>query len=264
MSGGLVFDEELAARLESIYRTRDILRRRALVRDALAASPGERILDVGCGPGFYVAELLETVGETGAVVGVDNSPQMLAVAAQRVAGRANAAFHEADATSLPVEDGAFDAAFSVQVIEYVLDVDRALGELFRVLRAGGRTVVWDVDWSTLSWHSTDEERMDRALRAWDEHLAHPALPRTLGARLRGAGFDDVAAEGHVFATTELVDDAYVGAIFPLMEQFVAEQSGPEEAAAWADDQRALNERGEFFFSCTQFCFSARRPAESWA
>jgi ubiquinone/menaquinone biosynthesis C-methylase UbiE len=262
MSGGLVFDEELAARLESVYRTRDILRRRGLVREALAASRGERILDVGCGPGFYAAELLKEVGETGSVVGIDNSPQMLAVAAQRVAGHPNATFHEADATSLPVEDGAFDAAFSVQVLEYVPDVDRALGELFRVLRPGGRAVVWDVDWSTFSWHSTDAERMDRALRTWDEHLAHPALPRTLAARLRTAGFADVATEGHVFATTELVDDAYIGAIFPLMEQFVAKRSGPDEAAAWADEQRALAGRGEFFFSCTQFCFTARRPAES--
>jgi ubiquinone/menaquinone biosynthesis C-methylase UbiE len=260
MSGGLVFDEEIAARLESIYRTRDILRRRSLVREALGASRGERILDVGCGPGFYVAELLEAVGETGSVVGIDNSPQMLAVAAQRVAGRPSAAFHEADATSLPVEDRGFDAALSVQVIEYVADADRALRELFRVLRPDGRAVVWDVDWSTISWHSTDAERMDRALRAWDAHLAHPALPRTLAARLRAVGFADVTAQGHVFATTELVDDAYVGAIFPLMEQFVAEGRGPDEAAAWADDQRALNERGEFFFSCTQFCFTARRPA----
>jgi hypothetical protein len=69
----------------------------------------------------------------------------------------------------------------------------------------------------------------------------------------------VAAEGHVFASNELVDDAYVGAIFPLMEQFVAERGGAEEAKAWADDQRRLHERGEFFFTCTQFCFTATRP-----
>lgn len=72
--GALVFDDDLAEQLESVYRTRDILRRR-LVRRALAASPDERILDVGCGRGFYVAELLEEVGDTGSVVGVDSSPQ---------------------------------------------------------------------------------------------------------------------------------------------------------------------------------------------
>ena len=256
---GFVFDEELAEQLESIYRTRDILRRRRLVREALGASPGERILDVGCGPGFYSEELLEEVGGTGAIVGVDSSPQMLAVARRRVESRGDATFHEADATSLPVDDGSFDAAFSVQVIEYVADADRALAEMHRALRPGGRIVVWDVDWTTVSWHSADPARMARALAAWGEHLAHPALPRTLAARLRSVGFDEVAAEGHVFATTELVADAYVGALFPLMEQFVAERRAPDEAKAWADEQRELDARGEFFFSCTQFCFTATRP-----
>lgn len=258
--GGLVFDEDLARKLESIYSTRDIVRRRRLVREALAAAPGEQILDVGCGPGFYVAELAEEVGDTGSVVGIDASADMLAVAARRSEGRPNVAFHEADATSLPVEDGRFDAVVSVQVLEYVPDADRALAEMHRALRPGGRVVVWDVDWTTVSWHSSDPAGMGRALGAWDEHLAHPALPRTLAALLRSARFEDVVVEGHIFATNELVPDAYVGAIFPLVEQFVAEQSGAAEGRAWADEQRRLDARGEFFFSCTQFCFTATRPA----
>ena len=117
-----------------------------------------------------------------------------------------------------------------------------------------------MDWTTISWHASDTAEMEEALLAWDEHLAHPALPRTLAARLRSTGFEDVGVEGHVFATTELVPDAYAGAIFPLMEQFVAERRGPAAATAWADDQRSLDERGEFWFSCTQFCFTAKRPA----
>jgi SAM-dependent methyltransferase len=184
---------------------------------------------------------------------------MLAVAAHRVEGHANVTFREADATSLPVEDAGFDAALSVQVLEYVPDADRALAELYRAVRPGGRVVVWDVDWTTVSWHATDAAAMEHALNAWDEHLAHPALPRTLKRRLRAAGFEDIAAEGHVFATMELVPDAYVGAIFPVIEGFVAERSGADDAKAWAADQRELDARGEFFFSCTQFCFTARRP-----
>ncbi len=84
--GQLEFDEKLGEELEFLYNTRDVLRRRKLVREALAAQDGERILDAGCGPGFYVAELLEDVGPNGSVVGIDRSPQMLALATRRVGG----------------------------------------------------------------------------------------------------------------------------------------------------------------------------------
>jgi arsenite methyltransferase len=259
--GGLEFDETWGEQLEVVYRTRDILRRRRLVHEALGAQPGERILDAGCGPGFYVAELLEAVGPEGSVVGVDVSPAMLAIAARRTEAHANVTFHEGDATSLPVESEDFDAALSVQVLEYVDDVPAAVAEIHRALRPGGRVVLWDVDWTTLSWHSADPGRMRRVLSAWDEHLAHPALPRTLAGDLRRAGFEDVRAEGHVFATTELDPQTYGGANLPLIEDYVAgrQSGGPEEAAAWAAEQRELGARGEFFFAVTQFCFAATKP-----
>jgi ubiquinone/menaquinone biosynthesis C-methylase UbiE len=256
----LVFDDRLATQLETLYRTRDVLRRRRLVREALKAGPGDRVLDVGCGPGFYVDELAGQVGPTGSVTGVDASPQTLALARRRTEGHDNVALHLADATALPVPDGTFDAALSVQVLEYVADVDAALAELHRALRPGGRLVIWDVDWSTVSWHSADPARMARVLAAWDGHLADPCLPRTLAPRLRAAGFAGVTAEGHAFATTELAPDAYGAAIMPLVEQYVTGRGITEaEAAAWASELGELGRRGEFFFACVQFCFTATRP-----
>jgi len=110
----LEFDRRLIQGLERLYSTRDVLRRRELVRAALGARSGDRILDVGCGPGFYITELLEAVGREGAVAGVDISADMLAVAAKRAAGHGNVEFHEADATSLPVPDASFERAVCVQ------------------------------------------------------------------------------------------------------------------------------------------------------
>ena len=183
----LEFDEATAKQLEVVYGTRDIVRRRRLVREALGARPGERILDIGCGPGFYVAELLDQVGPEGSVVGVDASAAMLTIAARRCEGRENVELHEAGATSLPIDDASVDAALSVQVLEYVDDVAAALGEIHRALKPGGRVVLWDVDWATLSLQTSDEARMERILGAWDEHLADPSLPRTLTAQLRDRG-----------------------------------------------------------------------------
>jgi SAM-dependent methyltransferase len=253
----LVFDEDLAQQMEVVYRSRDVLRRRRLVYEALGAQPGERILDVGCGPGFYVSELLDQVGPEGSVVGVDASPQMLAVAAHRSEGRPNVSFQQSDAISLPVEDSGFDRAICVQVLEYVTDVEAGLRELLRAVRPGGRVVIWDVDWATLSWHSRDPGRMERALRAWDRHLADPSLPRTLAPRMRAAGFEDVTMEGHAFATAEFTPEAYGSALLPLITDYLktVDEFGPGEAEALAAEQRELAERGEFYFACTQFRFS---------
>jgi arsenite methyltransferase len=250
----LVFDEKIVEQLEVVYRSRDILRRRRLVYEALDARPSDRILDVGCGPGFYSRELLDQVGPEGSVTGIDQSPQMLAVARRRSEGFGNTRFEEGDATGLPVESGRFDRAVSVQVLEYVADVPKALAEMHRALRPGGRVVIWDVDWATVSWHSDDPARMDRVLKAWDEHLADPSIPRTLAASLRKAGFEDVRMDAHAFATTELSEETYGGATLPVIERYVRQQ-GSADVDAWADEQRALGERGEFYFACMQFCFS---------
>jgi arsenite methyltransferase len=255
-----LFDERAAQRLEVMYRTRNVVRRRRLVREALAVEAGHRVLDVGCGPGFYATELLADVGSNGAVVGIDTSSAMLAAAKRRCEGRDNASFQEGSVTSLPLEERSFDRVLCVQVLEHVSEVAGALAELHRVLRPGGRAVVWDVDWSTLSWHSADPERMQRMLRAWGSHLAHPALPRTLTGALRATGFTEIHAEGHVFVTTELDTETFGGLALQRVEQYLSGSKDIDraEAKAWGDEQRDLGARGEYFFAITQFCFTATR------
>jgi ubiquinone/menaquinone biosynthesis C-methylase UbiE len=258
----LEFDEDTARRLERFYAGRDARRRRALVRAALAAEPGEHLLDVGCGPGFYLTELLDTVGPDGRIVGVDQSGAMLAMASRRVAGDSRIELREGEALNLPADDDAFDAAFSVQVLEYVEDASAALTELHRVVRPGGRVVIWDVDWATVSWYSKDPARMTRVLAAWDEHLVHRSLPQTLASRMRHAGFIDVTGSAHVFAANDYDEETYAVGLLGVITDFVRGRASitSEEADAWLAEQRELGERGEFFFSCTQFCFTGRKPA----
>jgi SAM-dependent methyltransferase len=257
----LSFDASTAKALEKAYQKRDMIRRRRLVREALSAGSGERILDVGCGPGFYVRELLEEVGETGSIVAVDASPDMLALARQRCEGHHNVTFRDGNASALPVDDGEFDAALCVQVMEYVPEPTTALAEIHRALRPGGRVVIWDVDWATVWWHSADPERMRRVLTAWDEHLVHPSLPRTLGIHLRDAGFESVAVTGHSFATLDYDDESFAAAMLGMVADFVPGRGGVtgDEAAAWKAEQRSRAARGEFFFEATQFCFTALKP-----
>ena len=102
----------------------------------------------------------------------------------------------------------------------------------------------------------------RVLRAWDEHLADPSLPRTLSARLRSAGFEDVRVEAHAFAACGRDPERFGAALVPFIATFVAGRQGigEVEAEAWATEQRELMERDQFYFASTQFCFTATKSA----
>ena len=264
MGDQIDFDERTAAQLEVVYRTRDIRRRRALAEEALAPQPGDEVLDVGCGPGFYVVDILDIVGENGAVTGVDASASMLAIAARKTGDRPNVRLLEGEATELPVGDASVDRAISVQVFEYLSDVDveAALAELMRVVRPGGRVVIWDIDWSTLSWHCSDTERMRRIVRAWDRHLADPVLPRTLLASLRRAGFTDVRRDAHPFTAETMDPEAFGGYMPALIRRYLGglDDVDQSDADAWLADLEALDAGGAYSFAVLQFCFTATRPA----
>jgi len=162
--------------------------------------------------------------------------------------------------SLPVKDASFDAALCVQVLEYVPDATAALAEMRRVLRPGGRIVVWDIDWATISIHSEDAALTARVLAGWDEHLTHRSLPRSLAPRMRAAGFEIVGMQGHVFATADFDVETYGAATVAVIGAFVAgrESVGERDAARWVAEQRELGGRGEFYFAVTQFSSRPRR------
>ena len=83
MTQSLDYDEDASRRLEEMYLTSDVAAQRRAVVEALDISPGERVLDVGSGPGFLVAEMAEAVGPSGVVYGVDVSEIMVAMARKR-------------------------------------------------------------------------------------------------------------------------------------------------------------------------------------
>ena len=66
MSTMLEFDDETARRVEAVYTTPDVVAQRTTIRSALAPAPGERVLDIGSGPGFLAAEIARDVGPSGA------------------------------------------------------------------------------------------------------------------------------------------------------------------------------------------------------
>ena len=118
----------------------------ALMLEMAALRVGERVLDVACGTGLVSFRAAAAVGERGAVVGTDLSGEMVESARRGAALRdlANASFERADAEALPLADASFDAALCGLGLMYVPDPVRALCEMRRLLRPGGRAAaaVW--------------------------------------------------------------------------------------------------------------------------
>lgn len=106
---------------------------------ALGIAPGESVIDVGCGPGGIHGRLCR-VGAR--VTGVDASPGMVAEArAQAEREGLDVTVQEGDAEQLPFGDGQFDAALCCHMLYHVPNIERALRELHRVLRPGGRVLI---------------------------------------------------------------------------------------------------------------------------
>lgn len=258
---GMEYDEDAAERLEAVYLGPDMAAQRADTLARLAIRPGERVLDIGSGPGFLATDMAEATGPSGQVTGVDLSPQMVARAAAR-ATRPWLSYHEADATDLPFEDASFDVVVSTQVAEYVPDIAAFCAEVFRVLTPGGRGLILATDWDAVLWHSEDPGRMARVLAAFEPHCADSRLPRTLGARLRAAGLQLDGADCYPIVNADRHEGCYSQMILPFITAYVSGQgSVPDDVLRdWADEQDRLDARGAHFFSTGRFNFAVTRPA----
>jgi ubiquinone/menaquinone biosynthesis C-methylase UbiE len=114
---------------------------RELIRRA-KPKKGEAILDLACGTGAVTQELINAGVSHRILTGVDISAEMLAVARKKAEHTGYAAeFIEADAAHLPFPDGRFDLAFCQQALQFFPDRVRALVELRRVLKSGGRVAM---------------------------------------------------------------------------------------------------------------------------
>lgn len=109
------------------------------VLDRVGIRPGERVLELGPGPGTFTLDAARRVGPAGRIIAVDIQPQMIAQVERRVreAGLTNVETHVASAYELPLEDASVDRAFLVTVLPEIPDQGRALAELHRVLKPGG-------------------------------------------------------------------------------------------------------------------------------
>ncbi len=130
-----------------------------------------RVVDLGCGPGFFTAALLDACGAE--VVGVDVQPQMLEVLHARLGTPSRLTTAVADLTHVPFERGTFDAAWCAFVFHELDDMVAVSREIRRLLVPGGRVVVLEWEPGRLDHGPPEDERV---------------APDEIEAALSGAGF----------------------------------------------------------------------------
>jgi ubiquinone/menaquinone biosynthesis C-methylase UbiE len=116
------------------------------LRQALGPEPGERVLEIGPGTGYYTLDLANWVATEGEVAIFDLQQEMLDHTVRRARERGiwNVASSRGDAQELPYDDGSFDAVVLIATLGEIPDQDAALRETARVLRRGGRLIVGEL------------------------------------------------------------------------------------------------------------------------
>ena len=161
---------------------------------ALAPRAGERVLDVGCGAGQTVVQLVEAVGLAGEVVGVDISPRLLDIARERTATFGNVSFIEGDAQTRRLPPGRFDALYSRFGVMAFRDPVKAFENLRQALKPGGRLAF--VCWRSLAENDLDLVPLRAAGLEGSADMTPFALedPARVSEILSSAGFDEVGVE----------------------------------------------------------------------
>ena len=157
---------------------------------ALASlEPGETVLDLGCGGGLDVFLAAEKVGPEGHVIGLDMTPDMIALARANAMrrGDTNVTFIEAPIEAMPLPDESVDCVISNCVLNLVPDKSAAYAEIFRVLRPGGRLAVSDI-----ALKQALPEPLRTSVTAWVGCIAGALTAAESQAALAAAGFVDIA------------------------------------------------------------------------
>lgn len=163
--------------------------------DLMAPTPGEDILEVGCGAGSLVRLLARRLGPANAITGADANPYLLREAAALTAAQGLAStirFTDGNAEALPFADGSFDCAYSVTVFEEC-DAERAIAEIVRVTRPGGRVGLAVRALDMRQWWNLDlpEGLRSRIERPPYSVARNGVADRSLYPRMRRAGLRDL-------------------------------------------------------------------------
>ncbi|MFE5706930.1 class I SAM-dependent methyltransferase [Rhodococcus koreensis] len=226
---------------------------------ALHVQPGESALDIGSGTGSETRALAAAVTAAGRAIGLDPNPGMALLARERTEEEGSTAqFVIGDAYSLPFPDNRLDVVRSERVFQHLSEPDRAVAEVVRVLRPGGRGVIVDSDWGTAIMHPGDPLVLQKIMDVMLAHTANPHSGRLLPGQLTAAGLvvEDVGSEALIQDPADVT-----GPLVQMMTAAAVAEGAITDAqrADLLDQLTAAARSGDFHMSVTMFAYLVRKP-----
>ena len=226
------------------------------LRQLLASTPGEVIVDVGAGVGHDVIALAQSGNR---VIGVEPSQTLLAEARARAAGAGvSPGLVRAWGEALPFPTASAGACLVDRVLQHVVDPAVVLAELHRILAPRGRLVVWDNDWGTFSIDLDDLEAVEAIARCRTAAMAQGRI----GLRLRGlllrAGFVEVDCQPIPRHVTSIADTA-VRFDLAVARTVRAGLLSEDRAERLREQMGEALEEGTFWASWNRYLAIATRP-----
>jgi SAM-dependent methyltransferase len=229
--------------------------------DRIAPRPGEAVLEVGCGAGSLVRRLAKRLGRANPITAVDVNPFLLREAAALAASEdltEAIRFAPGNAETLPFPDQSFDCVYSITVLEEC-DAGRAIAEICRVLRPGGRAGIAVRALDMNQWWNLDlPEPILRKIDTPPYSVAPAGVAdRSLYRRMREAGFTDL-----VCFPTLVTLDRPGGPIWRNREDHVLSLLAGEERTQWQAARQRAAADGLLFMAHPLHCAVGSKPART--
>ena len=184
-------------RVDGLPHVQAIKRR---MTDLLGPGAGQHLLEVGCGMGHEVRRLAGRVAPGGSVLGIDLNHAMIDEARRRTADLGGTVQCQVgDVQRLELGDDAVNGVRTERVLMYVPDQQRAISELARVVRPGGRVVAFELDYGATLVDLPDRGAAQRVLDVLGDTVAHRWMGRALARNWDTSGIEDLLAEAGISA-----------------------------------------------------------------